>query len=285
MADYDADDTILVRILDPLFSFLASVLPPPIYTIAESLITHSVSLLAALVKFTLTLINADSWDAQKILPPLITLLAAYLALVSFYRTTGWMIRTAFWFVKWGGILGSLAAGAGYFMGNANVGGENGVGGAFNGGGGLLSVLGNALLGQLNENGQNGAGARGGARSSRNTKSRAGGTSPRTRAQTKKQKENVRPKAWDGWDKHNEWQYDAKKAAKDDAARANDGVQETVQKVMGVVQDALGTGWWETVKNAVEGSGLVGAGREETRQDDDGSPRRPKRDAKGQSNTR
>ncbi|KAI0633851.1 hypothetical protein C8Q77DRAFT_818833 [Trametes polyzona] len=281
MADYELDDSIVQRVLDPLFSFLSSVLPPPIYTVAESLISHSVSLLVALAQFVLTLINAQSWDAQKVLPPLITLLAAYLALVSFYRTTGWMIRTAFWFVKWGGILGTLAAGAGYFMGNANANGENGLGAVFNGGS-LLSMLGSALLSMLNDNnGQNaGTGSARGSRSTRSSKSRAGAGAPRTRAQTRKQK--ARPKAWEGWDKHQEWQYNADAAAKEDAARMNDGVQETVQKVMGVVQEAIGTGWWETFKNTVEGSGLVGS---QDREDEERSQRRSTRDTKGKSNTR
>ncbi|KAI0819322.1 hypothetical protein BC628DRAFT_1413776 [Trametes gibbosa] len=283
MAQYDVDDSYVQVILDPLFSFLSSVLPAPIYTIAESLITHSVALLAALVNFGLTLVDAPSWDAQKILPPLITLLAAYLALVSFYRTTGWMIRTAFWCVKWGGILSILAAGAGYFMGHANANGENGggVGAAFNGAGGMLGMLGGALLGMLNDEGQNARGER----ATRGGKARAGAGAPRTRAQSRKQKERekTRPKAWESWDKHNEWQYDSGAAARDNAARVNDGVQETVQKVMGIVRDTVGTSWWEMVKNTVEGSGLVGSNDEQT--GDERSQRRSKRDSKAQSNVR
>ncbi|KAI0326836.1 hypothetical protein GY45DRAFT_1356015 [Cubamyces sp. BRFM 1775] len=280
MADYPVDDTLMERVLDPILSFLSSVLPPPVYTLVESLITHSLTLLSALFKFVLTLVNAPEWDAQRILPPLITLLAAYLALVSFYRTTGWMIRTAFWFVKWGGILSILAAGAGYFMGNANANGENGVGAPF--GGGLLSMLGGALLGMLNENGSDQDSR--GSRSTRKSRTRAGASAPRTRAQTRKEKEKARPKAWEGWDKHREWQYNAEAAGREDAARINEGVQEAVQKVVGVVQEAIGTGWWETVKNAVEGSGLVGSTNAETR-DDTRSQGRSKREAKSQGKTR
>ncbi|KAI9059180.1 hypothetical protein FKP32DRAFT_1688275 [Trametes sanguinea] len=280
MADLDVDETFLDNLLDPLFSFLSSVLPPQVYTIVESLISHSITLLAALFKFVLTLVHAESWDAQKILPPLITVLAAYLALVSFYRTTGWMIRTAFWFVKWGGIIGMLAAGAGYFMGNANVNGGQGVGNPLNGG--LLSFFGNALLGMLNQDGQGSQSSR----SSRPSRTNAGTSGPRTRAQTRKQKEkeNARPKAWDSWDKHRQWQYNAEAAGRDDAARMNEGVQEAVQKVVGVVQEAMGTGWWETVKNVVEGSGLVGGGSQGSA-DDSQSSRRSKRDTKAQGKSR
>jgi len=55
---------------------------------------------------------------------LITLLAAYLALVSIYRTTSWMVRTTVWMMKWGAILSALAAGAGWMMGNQYAGGNN-----------------------------------------------------------------------------------------------------------------------------------------------------------------
>ncbi|KAI0666658.1 hypothetical protein C8Q78DRAFT_441962 [Trametes maxima] len=280
MADYD--QSWIQNVLDSALIFLASILPPPIYGIVESLITYSLTLLAAFLRFGLTLVNADSWDAQKILPPLITLFAAYLALVSFYRTTGWMIRTVFWFVKWGGIIGTLAAGAGYFMGNTNGNGGNGVGG-FNGG--LLPMLGNALLGFLNnENGQTPPGTSRGSRSTRNSRARTGETNAKGRAQTKKQKEQPRPKAWESWDKHTEWQYRADASGQDDAARANEGMQEAMQMVTGALNKALGTGWWESFKSAVEGSGLVGAN------DDKGSKgaesqRQSKRDAKSQGNSR
>ena len=272
MADYAIDDATIQNILDSLLSFLSSVLPPPIYSIAESLITHSLSVFVALLNFVYTLASAQNWDAQKVLPPLITLLAAYLALISFYRTTGWMIRTAFWFVKWGGILALLSAGAGYFMAN---GGANGVG-PFNGGG-VLSFFGNALLGLLNGGGSDGQAGRAGA-----SRSRAGA---KAKKPTQKQGERERPKAWESWDKHRDWQYspDAGTAGRDDAARLGEEVQEAVQRVTGLVRDTLGTGWWDAFKNAVEGSGLVGTADSEK----DGSrPRRKtKQDAKGRGSSR
>ncbi|EJF58249.1 hypothetical protein DICSQDRAFT_110601 [Dichomitus squalens LYAD-421 SS1] len=273
MADYDFDDAAIQNFLDPLFSYLSTVLPAPIYSIVEALITHTLTLLSALLNFALALATAQNWDAQKILPPLITLLAAYLALVSFYRTTGWMIRTAFWFVKWGGILVALSAGAGYFLANAGIdGGNNGVG-AFNGN--LLSFFGNALLGLFdNEDSQSGR-----TRPARSSRSRTG---PNTRSQTKKHKEKERPKAWESWDKQRDWRHTAEAAGRDDAARMNEGVQEAVQKVTGLVRDALGTGWWEVVKNAV-GSGL--AGTTDERQEASQSRRKTKQDTKGRGSSR
>lgn len=276
MADYDLDidTTYLQRFLDPVLNYLSSVLPPPMFTVVETLITHSVDFLVALFNLVTNVASSQGWDTQKILPPIITLLMAYLALVSFYRTTGWMIRTTFWFVKWGGILATLAAGAGYFMGTQG----NGVG-AFNGnGGGLLSMLGSAFLGMLNQD----SSPPSSSSSGRNRRS----TRPRRQTSARQEKEKDRPKAWESWDKHREWQYTADAAARDDAARANEGVQEAVQKVAGFVQDALGAGWWETVKGALEGSGLVGSSGQEE-EDSEGSQRRAKRkqDAKGRGSSR
>ncbi|KAM5543225.1 hypothetical protein V8D89_003099 [Ganoderma adspersum] len=270
MADFAIDDATIQNVLDSILSFLSSVLPPPIYSIAASLITHFLSVFVALLNFVYTLASAQNWDAQKVLPPLITLLAAYLALVSFYRTTGWMIRTAFWFVKWGGILAALSAGAGYFMAN---GGANGVG-PFNGGG-LLSFFGNTLLGLLGGGSSDGQAGRAGPSRSR--------TGAKVKKPTQKPKERERPKVWESWDKHRDWQYSPDTAGRDDAARLGEEVQEAVQKVTGLVRDTLGTGWWDAFKNAVEGSGLVGT--VDSKKDDSRSPRKTKQDAKGRVSSR
>lgn len=275
MADFDVDidDFTVQNILEPLLNYLSSVLPPPIFTIVRPLVTYSLALLSAFFHFVSALSSSQSWDAQKILPPLITLLMAYLALVSFYRTTGWMLRTAFWFVKWGGILAALAAGAGYLLGTQ--GNADAVGGL---GGGVLSMLGSALLGMLNEDTAQG----------RNTRRRAGAgaAAPKPRSQPRKQKEQKeRPKAWESWDKHREhrdWQYSAEAEYRDEAARMNEGVQEAVQKVAGFVQGALGSGWWETVKKTVEGSGLVGT--DDAKDRESRSKRGAKEEVKGRAGT-
>ncbi|TFK82345.1 hypothetical protein K466DRAFT_304269 [Polyporus arcularius HHB13444] len=286
MAEFDlhVDTTYLQQFLDPILNYLSSVLPPPMFSIVETLITHSVNLLAALYNLVSSFASSQGWDTQKMLPPIITLLMAYLALVSFYRTTGWMIRTTFWFVKWGGILATLAAGAGYFMGTQGngVGAHNGNGG----GGGLLSLLSGAFLGMLNQDSSPSSGS-GRKRSTRSSR-------PRRQTSARQEKEKDRPKSWESWDKHREWQYTADAAARDDAARANEGVQEAVQKVAGFVQEALGAGWWETVKGALEGSGVVGSsgreqeGSEPQPQPEEALPQRrakQKQDAKGRGSSR
>ena len=105
-------------------------------------------------------------------------------------------------------------------------------------------------------------------------------------QQKKQKEKEGPKAWESWDKHREhrdWQYSAEAEYRDEAARMNEGVQEAVQKVAGFVQGALGSGWWETVKKTVEGSGLVGT--DDAKDRESRSKRGAKEEAKGRAGTR
>ncbi len=280
-ADFEVDDSALQNFLEPVLNLLSTVLPPPIFSIVSTFIRYSLALLTALARFVYSLGATQEWDSQKILPPLITLLMAYLALVSFYRTTGWMIRTTFWFVKWGSILATLAAGAGYFMGTAQGNGE-GVA-AFNGPGGVLGMLGSMLLGVLNEDNANSARSR----STRRSNPRSGASGPRTRSQKQKKEtgqEQQRPKAWESWDKHREWQYSADGAARDDAARANENVQEAVQKVAGYVQEALGSRWWETAKNVLEGSGIYGTSSEERREGAQ-SKRKTQQDANGQGSSR
>ncbi|KAF9241646.1 hypothetical protein BU15DRAFT_87217 [Melanogaster broomeanus] len=115
------------------------------------------------------------------LPPelysFLTFLAAYFALLSLYRTTSWMFRTTFWCLKWGAILAALAAGAGWYMGNQDAGGR-----------GLVSSLGGAILGMLNTAGQDAAGAR------------------RERSPQTPRNQGNRPKSWESFEKHQQWQY-------------------------------------------------------------------------------
>ncbi|KAI6157849.1 hypothetical protein BKA82DRAFT_4062446 [Pisolithus tinctorius] len=107
--------------LDPLLDFLSDQLPPPLYTFLLSFLSHIITLLTALISLIQSLIAAKpwEWDPQTIIPPLISILAAYLALHSLYRTTGWIFRTVLWFVKWGTILAAVSAGMGWYMANQN----------------------------------------------------------------------------------------------------------------------------------------------------------------------
>ena len=237
--DLAMDNVALPAVFDPLLDYLSSHLPPQLYSIAESLLTNSYSLCSSLVVLVRTVLSNSPFqlDAQQIIPPLITLLAAYLALVSFYRTAGWMVRTAFAFVKWGFILSTLGAAAGYFLANADAG--NGLG-MFGGNGGLLPTIGGMLLGMFNPDQQNANARRRGA----------GSTTAGRRARESTQRKD-RPKAWESWDKHEDWQYS------EQAYHQNDGGDgANVQKIIGDILGSAGravreSGWWEVAKGAAD----------------------------------
>ncbi|CAL1708160.1 unnamed protein product [Somion occarium] len=243
----------LPEFLDPVLDYLSDHIPPTLYSVLETLLSHSIALVSSLLGLVTAFITEpSSWDTQRILPPLITLLTVYVALFSFYRTTGWMIRTAFAFVKWGTIFGLIGIGAGYILANANVDGEgNGVGALF-AGAGLIPMMGGLILDMINGQGQDAAGGR---RGSRNAQS-----SPRTRSRTQPNSQS-RPNVWDSWDRHRDWQY----SENDQAGRdSNMNVQQVVSEVLGaagrVVEES---GWWEAAKGAADGltKGAGNAGQE------------------------
>ncbi len=173
----------LPAILDPVLIYLEDNLPPPLYNILLNLLSHCLAILTALTGLVASLISKNplEWDAQTIIPPLITFLAVYLALLSIYRTTSWMIRTSFWFMKWGAILGALVAGLGWYMGAT----QNQAGGLMSTS--LVSYFGNTIMDMINGQNRN---AVGGDRNTQRTR----------RASTR------RPKPWDSFDRHREWQY-------------------------------------------------------------------------------
>src|SRR5882762_7233008 len=141
MVDIDPSSISLPAIIDPILSYLSSILPPPLYSFLLTFLAHSLALFTSLISLGYTLLSSRpwEWDAQTVIPPLITFLAAYLALVSLYRTTSWMFQTGMWVMKWGTILGALIAGAGWVAVQTGAGGAGGIGQA--GGGGMMSFLG------------------------------------------------------------------------------------------------------------------------------------------------
>lgn len=241
----DAPEIHLPAFLEPIFDYLSSALPPPLYSALLTIFTHLWALITSLFTLVTLLISStpSTWDAQTILPPLITLLMAYLALISFYRTTGWILRTGFWFAKWGSIFALLTAGAGYFMGNAHAnGGQNGL---FDGRG-LIPTIGGFVLDLINGQGQNAAG---GNRQRRPYSHSNSQSTYSTSSRARKSKPQERPKAWESWDRHHEWQYQENPGP--------DGAD--VQNVIGDILGAAGSviresGWWEAAKEFVDGLG-------------------------------
>ncbi|KAG2342964.1 hypothetical protein BDR05DRAFT_963780 [Suillus weaverae] len=221
----DPADIPLPAFLDPFLGFLAEQLPPPLYSFLLSFLSHSLALFTALISLISSLIASKpwQWDAQTIIPPLISFLAAYLALVSLYRTTSWMVRTSIWFIKWGTVLGALTTGLGWYMGQ-NTGVENTS---------IISSLGGFIWDVLNGQAQPTPGTQ---RSSR---------LPKTRTQ---HKSNDRPRSWESFAKHKQWQH-----------QERDGNQEgsDAQKIMSNIAKAANRllaegGWWDVARGIFDG---------------------------------
>lgn len=260
MDNITPDDIPLPAFLDPLLSYLDSVLPPPLYSFLITLMSQFLALFTALFSLITAIPSKPwEWDAQTLLPPLITVLAAYLALLTMYRTATWMVRTSAWFIKWGTIIGALFAGAGWYMGNANAVGALG-------GGGVISGLGGLILDMINGQGQNAAG---GSRYKTRTQSKA------SRAHARKT--GNRPKPWDSFEQHREWQYRENDAGDD----GND-----IQKVIGDIAGAAGrvvreSGWWEAAKSVVVGMG----GEDDSNGDVERRSSERRKRTKGEGNSR
>jgi hypothetical protein len=62
--------------------------------------------------------NQDGYNEalQALLPPVLSVIAIYFAILSAYHTAASFVRTTVWLVKWGVILGVIAAGTGFFAG-------------------------------------------------------------------------------------------------------------------------------------------------------------------------
>ncbi|KAI6033195.1 hypothetical protein F5J12DRAFT_712728 [Pisolithus orientalis] len=211
--------------LDLLLDFLSDKLPPPLYTFLLSFLSHTITLLTALISLVQSLIAAKpwEWDPQTIIPPLISILVAYLALHSLYRTTGWIFRTVFWFVKWGTILAAVSAGMGWYMANQNPSGT------------VISNLGKALVSVSNSHRRGSVGI---GPSHPQT-----GTAPQTN-------ERVQPKPWDSFHKHRTWQYQEQGGRGTGAPDA--------QKIMADIAAAAGRtlmegNWWDAAKTAFTSS--------------------------------
>lgn len=252
MADPDLAAN-LPSIIYPLLDYLETLLEsyPTVYTTIVTLLSHSYALLTSLLSlvsslFTSSTSDSSAFSAEKILPPLITLFTAYLALVSFYRTTGWMIRTAVAFVKWSFVLTSLGALAGYFIANANVEGQ-GAAGLARAGLGLLPALGGFVGEMLTGQPQN---TRAGSRtpSSSSTKSQS---QSKSKAKTKPNSRQPRPKAYESWDRHREWQYS--ETQHQDGQHEGADVQKIIGDIIGGVKENAPV-WWEAAKKVVGGLG-------------------------------
>jgi hypothetical protein len=110
-----AHDPTLPAVLAPILTHLSTTFPYPINSILISLVTESLRLYSALSALFATL-QTCTWDPQNILPPLISLILAYFALLSIWRATSWTFRLGFWLIKWGVLVGAVVALIGVALG-------------------------------------------------------------------------------------------------------------------------------------------------------------------------
>lgn len=214
---------VLPALLDPLLEYLSSILPPPLYSLLVKLVSHSLAAIFALLKLSNScLTNApEDWNVQTILPPLITIFTAYLAISSFYRTTSWLLRISFWFMKWGTLFGVFIGGLGYLLGNAG-------GDALANQGGIPDVGG--LLWSLLED-------------PRSTKVARSTNSRNKKSNTK------RPKPWESFDRHKDWQYQEGRDGK-----GNKDAQQIISQIVDAAGNMFGGSWLGALKSVVGDTG-------------------------------
>jgi hypothetical protein len=94
---------------------LRAALPPPLYSFATAVLSNAYTAATAFARLSSSLMGEKSTEA--ILPPIITILAAYIALASLYRTASWALRLSLFFLKWGTLIGVAMAVAGYLAGS------------------------------------------------------------------------------------------------------------------------------------------------------------------------
>jgi hypothetical protein len=245
--DFDLDEHGLPAFLDPAFDWLATKLPP---TIVDNVVIPGLAHVFAFgsslydVAHNIAAQRPGAWDAEKLLPPVITLLGAYLALLSFYRSTRWLVRTMLWFMKWGTLFGALMGGVGYLAGQQ--GGGDALGGLqamfASGASGVAKSVGAALWDAINAPGND-------APRQRRTRSRSQttakpGADRQTRSSTKPDpKAKAKGKAQDSKAK-------TQGSKQDDQAIPNLG---DAQKIMGnIVGFAEKMGWMGAVRDAFGG---------------------------------
>jgi hypothetical protein len=219
---------IISAILDPIFSYVSSCLPPPVYNALLTLFAHALALFSALIGLGSALISSkpSDWDAQKIIPPLITLFAAYLALASALRTATWFVRTTAWLVKWGIIAAAVSAAATWLFGlSANGGG--GVGGIVPG---LAATVLDMLYGPEPDHRDA-------------TPGTGGGGSSRQRPV------RPRPQAWDSFDEHWEWQFEEQQWNADNPVSPAAHVQQFVADALDRARE--GGSWMSIARTALQ----------------------------------
>lgn len=218
----------LPAFLDPLLDHLADFLPPSLYNTLFTLLSYTVILISPI----LTTVSywkpwEWQWDTQKLLPPLIVFLIAYYTLLNIYRTTTFMVRMTFRLLKWAAIFGMLGAAIGWL--NFNNNNTSGSSGGFAGGGK------GAASGRRRDGGADASLNQG--QSARRSGSRSGG--------------NTRPRAWDSFADHKQWQYNEQQRQAPRAQQGDsDGQQQhIIQQIADYAGRAMGGSAYDIISGA------------------------------------
>lgn len=134
-----------------------------------------------------------------------------------------MFRMGFWFLKWGTIIGALIAGVGWMMGAASSSADVG---RFS----VASTVSGVVMDMINGQSLNAAGG------PRSTRSRSRNTNAN----------KARPKPWHSFAQHQDWQYQEKRAAKDDGD-VQQILKDVVSSAEKIVTDSV---WWAAAKHAI-----------------------------------
>jgi hypothetical protein len=217
MANVDPLQIPIPEFLKPLFSYVSSCLPPPVSSAIVILIAHGLAFFNALLGLGTALISSkpSDWDAQRIIPPLITLLAAYLALASAVRTATWVLRTTAWLIKWGVIAAAAAAILAWSLG------------AGGGGGAIVPTLIAMVSDMLNGRWKDAA---------------AGGS------HSTYQRSKPRPHAWDSFGQHWEYQFEEEQWNAANPASSAAQVQQFVADALNRAKDG---NWLSTARGALQ----------------------------------
>lgn len=184
----------LPAFLDPVLDYLAEHLPPSVFDAVYVALSYGLLFISAAFSFLASLPSWKpwEWDSQRILPPLISILAAYYAIVSVYRTTGWMMRMTVRLMEWGVLLGIIGAGVGWYLGT--TGGQ----------GGLFGAVRDAALG--------------------------GGQERQGRYDNARRRN--RPRPWESFNAHTQWQYNEQEARRAEEEAGMSGIERFLRDTFG-----------------------------------------------------
>ena len=197
----------------PLLKFIAAYLPTSLYPPLLSLLSYLFATATTISRLWDSFFSQNPTDwIQAFLPTIISILAVYLALASLYRTTSWVLRTSFWFIKWGTIISILLAGASYYMGNDVAVGNRRI----------IPDIGRYMINMAN-----------------------GGLGSKDWGKVKsRQKRKQKPKVWESFERLYEWQYQ-------EVNNAQVGSENLMSMVAGAA-DAVVKNFWGNGEEHSEG---------------------------------